>query len=122
MRLARHVVAGRVAWAEGALNRAVTEFRSAVEIQDSLAYLEPPFCYNTKRQTLGAALIAAGKPAEAEAVFEASLAKVKDNGWALFGLMEAQKALGKTAVAAATEKRFRQAWHGKSDALDLARM
>jgi hypothetical protein len=38
------------------------------------------------------------------------LRRNKDNGWALFGLMQALKAQGKTADAALVEARFKKAW------------
>jgi hypothetical protein len=69
LRLARHVVEGRIALAQADPTRAIKEFQVAVSIQDSLAYMEPPYWYYPVRQSLGAALLAAGKPAEAEQAF-----------------------------------------------------
>jgi hypothetical protein len=59
---------------------------------------------------LGAQLMAAGKPAEAEAVYRADLKQNAENGWALYGLKAALAAQGKTAESADVEKRFAQAW------------
>src|SRR5215831_17945031 len=66
LQLARHVVEGRIAVAQGDTARAVKEFEVAISIQDAIAYMEPPYWYYPVRQSLGAALLAAGKPAEAE--------------------------------------------------------
>jgi tetratricopeptide (TPR) repeat protein len=121
MAIARHVVEARIAQAEGDLDRAVAELETAVQIQDSLAYLEPPFWYYPVRQSLGAALLMAGRAAEAEEVLRQSLIDAPNNGWALYGLMEAQRAQGDDAAAAATEKLFGRAWAGKAPP-DLARL
>jgi tetratricopeptide (TPR) repeat protein len=115
------VVEARVAQAEGDLDRAVAELETAVQIQNSLAYLEPPFWYYPVRQSLGAMLIMAGRAADAEEVLRQSLVDAPNNGWALYGLMEAQKAQGDDAAAAETEKLFGQAWAGKAPP-DLARL
>ncbi len=112
--IARHVVEGRIAQAEGDFEAAVQEFQTAVQIQDSLAYLEPPFWYYPVGQSLGAALLQAGRPAEAAAAFEASLERAPNNGWALFGLMQAEAAQGDAAGAAATRKLFERAWAGSA--------
>ncbi len=112
--IARHVVEGRIAQAEGDFEAAVQEFRTALQIEDSLAYLEPPFWYYPVGQSLGAALLQAGRPAKAAAAFEASLERVPNNGWALFGLMKAQETLGDAAGAEATRKLFERAWTGSA--------
>jgi tetratricopeptide (TPR) repeat protein len=119
LRIARHVVEARIAQAEGDNERAVHEFRVAVAIQDALPYLEPPFWYYPVRQSLGAALLMAGKAEEAEQVLTQSLKDYPNNGWALYGLMHAQRALGKEAAAKETEQRFQKAWTGDLQALDL---
>jgi tetratricopeptide (TPR) repeat protein len=122
LNLARHVIEGRIAQAQGNPVQAIKEFEIAVAIQDSLAYTEPPYWYYPVRQTLGAALMQAGRAKEAESVFEQTLKKVPKNGWALYGLMEAQKAQGKQVQAQATQKRLQQAWSGDLAQLDLGRL
>jgi tetratricopeptide (TPR) repeat protein len=119
--IARHVVEARIAQAEGDLDRAVAELETAVQIQDSLAYLEPPFWYYPVRQSLGAALLMAGRAADAEEALRQSLIDAPSNGWALYGLMEAQKAQGDDTGAAETGKLFGRAWAGAAPP-DLARL
>jgi tetratricopeptide (TPR) repeat protein len=121
MAIARHVVEARIAEAEGDLGRAIAELETAVQIQDSLAYLEPPFWYYPVRQSLGAMLLMAGRAADAEDVLRRSLVDAPNNGWALYGLMEAQKAQGDGMAAAVTEQLFDKAWAGER-APDLARL
>jgi hypothetical protein len=57
-------------------------------------------------------LLQAGYPREAEVVYWEDLNKHPENGWALFGLMQALQARGKTELAAEAEKRFQKAWAG----------
>jgi hypothetical protein len=59
---------------------------------------------------LGAALIEARKPAEAEAVYRDSLNLYRVDGWALIGLVQAERAEVRTADAADTLTEFHRAW------------
>lgn len=122
LRIARHVVEGRIALVQGDAAQAIKEFRLAVAIQDALPYLEPPFWYYPVRQSLGAALLKAGKPDAAEQAFTQSLEQFPDNGWALYGLVQAQRAQGKAAAAQRTAQRFERVWAGTSNTIDLGRL
>jgi tetratricopeptide (TPR) repeat protein len=114
LRLARHVLEGRIAQAEGDLDRAIQEFEVAVQIQDSLPYLEPEYWYYPVRQSLGAALLMAGRAEEAAATFQEALLDAPNNGWALYGLMQAYDAQGDQIARAETEKLFERAWAGSA--------
>jgi len=57
-----------------------------------------------------AALLEAGKPADAEAVYRDRLKTYRANGWALFGLAQALEAQGKTDEAAGARDAFARAW------------
>jgi tetratricopeptide (TPR) repeat protein len=122
LRLARHVVTARVAQAQGNHQQAVEEYESAVAIQDDLPYMEPPYWYYPVRQSLGAALLLSDKPQAAERVLRHALKEFPNNGWALFGLMQAQKAQGEMAAAAQTQSRLEAAWLGSPAQLGLARL
>jgi tetratricopeptide (TPR) repeat protein len=121
LRIARHVLEGRIAQAEGNLDQAIGEFEVAVQIQDSLPYMEPEYWYYPVRQSLGATLLMAGRAAEAEEVFRQSLIDAPNNGWALYGLMQAYDAQGDQLGKAETEKLFDRAWAGSAPP-DLARL
>jgi len=121
LRLARHVLEGRIAQAEGNLERAIQEFEVAVQIQDSLPYLEPEYWYYPVRQSLGATLLMAGRAAEATEVFRAALLDAPNNGWALYGLMQAYEAQNDQPARAEAEKLFSKAWAGEAPP-DLARL
>jgi tetratricopeptide (TPR) repeat protein len=66
--------------------------------------------YYPIRQSLGAALLKAGRNAEAEAVYREDLKRFPENGWSLFGLAAALRAQGKSGDAEAVDQRFAKAW------------
>ena len=66
LRIARHVLEGRIAQAEGNLDQAIKEFEVAVQIQDALPYMEPEYWYYPVRQSLGASLLMAGRVDDAD--------------------------------------------------------
>jgi tetratricopeptide (TPR) repeat protein len=109
LRIARHIVEARIAQSEGDLKGAVQEFQIAVSIQDSLPYMEPPHWYYPVRQSLGAALLAAGQPTQAIAVLKQSLERYPNNVHALSVLRKAQAAAGDDDGARATARRIEQA-------------
>ena len=72
-------------------------------------------------QSLGAALLKAGRTAEAEAVYREDLKRFPENGWSLFGLAAALRAQGKSAEAAAVDQRFSKAWSAADVKLTASR-
>ena len=98
LKIADDLVLGEIAMAEDNADDAVSHFRAAVMVQDALPYMEPPFWYYPTRHSLGKALLAAGKAAEAEAVYRRDLDDYPQNGWSMFGLMESLNAQGKDAT------------------------
>jgi tetratricopeptide (TPR) repeat protein len=79
----------RIAAARGDKAKAVALLTAAVAKEDKLAYDEPEDIFFPTRHLLGAALLAAGRPAEAEAVYREDLQRHPHNGWALHGLQAA---------------------------------
>jgi hypothetical protein len=59
---------------------------------------------------LGAVLLQAGRPEEAAIVYWEDLRRFPENGWSLFGLMQALRAQGKDDEATLVDKRFQKAW------------
>jgi hypothetical protein len=66
LRISVHDLAGHMALRKGEHEKAIAELEQAVKLEDGLPYMEPPFCYMPMRHGLGAALLTAGKAAEAE--------------------------------------------------------
>lgn len=112
--VARHLAHAGVAGARGNQTGMIARLREAVAAEHALPYMEPAFWMYPTRPTLAAALLKAGKAAEAEAEFRADLAEFPRNGWSLFGLMEALRKQGRTDAAAMVEREFAGAW-SKSD-------
>ena len=108
--IAKSLLIGEVAYRSGDAAAAVLAFEEAVSLQDALPYTEPPFWYYPTRQSLGAALLASDRVAEAQAVFEADLEQYPMNGWSMFGLAEALRRQGDNTAAAEVTARFETVW------------
>ena len=108
--IAVRVVAGELAARAGKTDEAVRQLEEAVAGQDRLRYSEPPPWYYPVRQSLGAVLLDAGRPAEAEAVYREDLRRNPDNGWSLYGLAQSLHGQKKTIPARRTEREFQKAW------------
>jgi tetratricopeptide (TPR) repeat protein len=106
--IADALMKGEIAMAEKRYDDAIGNFQVAVDTQDELPYTEPPFWYYPTRQSLGKALLSAGKSADAEAVYRADLEQYPRNGWSLFGLAQSLKAQGKDATD--VQERFDKIW------------
>jgi tetratricopeptide (TPR) repeat protein len=116
------VLAGEIAAARKAYDRAVAHLDRAVRLEDGLVYTEPAEWHYPPRQALGAILLDAGRPAEAETVYWEDLRRNPDNGWSLFGVWQALRAQGRSDEAALAEQRFRRAWARADLQLTASRM
>ena len=121
LELAALGLAGEVAQASGDLDEAIAAFEAAVELEDSFGYVEPPDWAQPMRHYLGAALLAAKRPAEAERVYLDDLRWNQGNGWALFGLWQSLRDQGKDAEAEQMHTRFLGAWQGADVTLEASR-
>ena len=119
--IAEEVVMGELAYSEGQTLEGLAHLERAVRLEDSLRYNEPPDWYFPVRHFLGAMLLDAGRPNEAEVVYAADLRKNPDNGYALFGLKRALEQQGKRQDASATKKRFDRAWADATHQLSSSR-
>jgi tetratricopeptide (TPR) repeat protein len=108
--IAVHALMGEIAARSGNPGAAIPHFQEALKIEDKGLYFEPPKWYYPIRQSLGAALLKAGRNAEAEQVYRDDLKRFPENGWSLYGLAAALRAQGKNAEAAKVEQRFTVAW------------
>ena len=103
-------LSGEIAKARGRYGEAVLAFEQAVRLQDALNFNEPPDWPQSMRLYLGAALLKAGRPKDAEGVYREELRDLRDNGWALFGLWQSVRAQGRSAEAQEIRERFERAW------------
>ena len=104
------VLDGEIAAQLERYDEAVAALRKAVALEDALRYDEPPDWIQPVRHTLGAGLLTAGRPAEAEAVYREDLRRWPENGWSLYGLSRTLHLQGKHAEAHATDARVKAAW------------
>ena len=74
------------------------------------------------RHSLGALLLAAERPDEAEAVYRAELERNPGNGWSLHGLTQSLQAQGRSDEAGQVEQRFKDAWQYADVELVASRM
>jgi tetratricopeptide (TPR) repeat protein len=121
LQVATHSLLGEIAFRRGQFSEAVNHFREAARIEDTGIYFEPPKWYYPVRHSLGAALMKAGRYAEAERVYREDLRRFPNNGWSLFGLAAALRAQGKESEAARVEAQFRTAWRDADVTLTASR-
>jgi tetratricopeptide (TPR) repeat protein len=118
--VATHALAGELAAARGAPEQAITRLEQAMALEDALTYDEPPQWELPIRHLLGALLLEAGRPAEAEARYREDLDRFPENGWSLFGLAQALEAQGR-AGAEEVRARFDEAWRAADVSLTSSR-
>ena len=127
--IAGGILDGEILAAEGNYGPAIAALKGAVELQDTLRYDEPPPFPYAARHSLGAVLLAAGYPYEAEKVYLCDLAwridlceprlgrrgplpqQVNvDNPWSLMGMAKVMQATGRDPSY--FEYLFQQRWGG----------
>ena len=116
----RHL-AGDLAARRGQTGDAVKALREGIALEDELTYDEPTAWVLPLRQPLGAILLAAGRPREAEQAYREDLVRYPNNGWSLHGLAESLAAQGRAKEAAAVDAQFRKVW-SRADVKPLAAM
>jgi len=120
--VAPEVLGGEIAAAKKNYDEAISHLERAVRLEDSLVYTEPSEWHYPPRHALGAVLIEASRPREAETIYWEDLRRNRENGWALYGLTKALEAQGKTEQAALVKARFEKAWSRADVKLTSSRM
>ncbi len=120
--LAADVVRAKLAAHDGDFEEASSLLEEAIAIEATIPYMEPPYWYYPVEQTLGAVKLQAGDAEAAARHFQAALTTAPGNGWSLFGLHEAQVAMGDVAGAKVTGERLDEAWVGPDALLSLDRL
>ena len=108
--VASRYLEGEMALAGGDLDGALIALHGAAEAEDALAYGEPPDWPLPARHPLAAALLEAGRAAEAERVVREDLLRYPENGWALSLLEESLRREGRPAEADQARARLERAF------------
>jgi pimeloyl-ACP methyl ester carboxylesterase/tetratricopeptide (TPR) repeat protein len=122
LQIASRIVEGELSMRQGKPEAAVAALREAVTIEDGIPYAEPPIWHHPPRQVLGALLLEAGRPAEAELAYREDLKRFRENGWSLFGLTQSLRAQQRHEDAADVQRRFDRAWSRADIRLTSSRM
>jgi len=117
--LAANILDARIATAHADRGRAIEFWKNAVQIEDRLYYGEPPEWFYPVRESLGAASMLNGQPAQAEAVFRADLEQYPRNPRSLFGLWKSLEAQNKIPDAESVRREFETAWKNADVTLRL---
>jgi tetratricopeptide (TPR) repeat protein len=104
------ILEGEMLRADGDLVGAIETLAEAVRIEDGLRYDEPEPLNFSARHWLGAALLDAGRPTDAELEYRLALEDHPLNGWSLFGLEQALRAQDRTAEADEVHQMWEAAW------------
>lgn len=110
LKIATEMLNGEIEAGQGNYQEAVRCMRKAVRLEDRLPYDEPPPWHLPVRQALGAVLLEAGQPEDAQAAYQEDLIRFPENGWSLFGLYQSLEAREQSAVAVSVKRRFDIAW------------
>jgi tetratricopeptide (TPR) repeat protein len=108
-----------IARTQGDTAAEIAALRRSEAAQDTFGYSEPPAFFMPVRESLGGALLRAGRAADAEATFRADLERNRENPRSLFGLAEALQRQGKTDESRAIRVRFATAWAHADTELDV---
>ncbi|NUP07002.1 MAG: hypothetical protein HOW73_13190 [Polyangiaceae bacterium] len=110
--IAEHVLDGEIQFREGHHEQGILQLFTAAALEDKLRYDEPPDWILPVRHALGAALLKADMPKEAEAVYRVDLAKLPNNVWSLHGLARSLRLQKKDTDARAVEADLAKASSG----------
>jgi tetratricopeptide (TPR) repeat protein len=110
MGISLSILKGELAAKRMKYDEAIAHLREAVAMEDENPYMEPAYWTHSTRLVLGAILIEASKPVEAEKVYLEDMKNNPENGWALFGLFQAYEKQGRLEAAAKAKARFGLAW------------
>ena len=122
LNIADNLLLGELAYRQNDHATSIQYFEKAVAEQDKLPYTEPPFWYYPTRQSLGQALLQAGRNADAEVVYRQDLEQYPRNGWSMSGLVKALELQDKTEEASKVLAQFNHIWQMADIEIDGSRI
>ena len=115
-------LSARISMAAGDPDAAAQILKIAADAEDDLLYDEPRPWFLPVRESMGRALLHAGRPREAEAAFRADLERNRLHGRSLLGLQESLRAQGKARAAGLVGREFDRAWKNADTRLTIAEL
>ena len=110
LKVGEHFVQGEVALQKEDWETAIWHLKKAIAVEDTLRYTEPPYWLQPVRHTLGAVYMKTGQHQLAAQVYQEDLRIWKDNGWSLFGLSQALKAMEKLDESKSILTKLDEVW------------
>lgn len=110
LKIANGILEAEMAASERRYDEAVEVLEEAVVLEDNLAYDEPEPWPLPIRHVLGAVLLEANRPEDAERVYREDLKDHPHNGWALAGLAQSLEVQGKQEEADKVRTQFEKVW------------
>jgi len=110
LKIANLILDANIASYEGKEQLVFANLKSAENIQYNMGYHEPPDWYFPVTEALADAYLQWNHPQQASIMYKKVLRQYPQNGWALYGLANSLRALGKIQAAVLIEKEFNQAW------------
>ncbi len=110
LKIAQAVLSGEISAEQEKYGKAVTHLEEAIRLEEALNYTEPKDWYLPPRQVLGAVLLKANRPEEAEEVYRQDLKVHPQNGWSLFGLVQSLKVQNKVEEVTVAALEFAKSW------------
>ncbi|WP_404356620.1 tetratricopeptide repeat protein [Methylotuvimicrobium sp. KM1] len=110
LRIGSEILSSELAAESKDYDKATAHLKHAIELEDGLNYTEPKDWYLPPRQVLGAILLEADRPQEAELVYREDLRHHPQNGWSLFGLAQSLREQHKNREADEIDTQFRHVW------------
>lgn len=108
--VAENILIGTIALKEKRFSDAVAALEEAVVTEENMVYNEPRDWMLNPKHYMGNALLKAGRTKEAKEILMKDLLNNNENGWALFGLWQANIIEKKSAEANKILSRFRKAF------------
>jgi tetratricopeptide (TPR) repeat protein len=108
MQVPLHILEGTIALEEKKHTEAIAIFTAAVAAEDTLRYAEPESWRIPARHYFGQALLKLYMPDHAKKLYEEDLKDHPNNFWAVSGMWEALRIIGKEGEAAAYYKKHKE--------------
>jgi tetratricopeptide (TPR) repeat protein len=104
------ILEGEILRETGDVEGAIRVLEAGADLEDTIEYDEPEPLNFSIRHWLGDALNEAGRHEDAAAAFRTELEDHPNNGWSLYGLESALRALGRVDEANSVHEAFLAAW------------